>query len=166
MDKGLVWPANCIKYLGINIPLMQYDDLSLFKKNFGITIDEMKAIFNIWSSRSLTLLGKITVLKNLIIPKIIYKVSLLSIFLPDSFVNELNQILFQFIWGSKWEKISRLKLCCDFKEGGANMIDIKCHMLSIKLKWIQKLFDNNYVSTWKYIEKMCLKENLFFCVLR
>ena len=62
-------------------------------------------------SRSLTLLGKITVLKNLIIPKIIYKVSHLPIFLPDNFVNELNQILFRFIWGSKWEKISRLKLC-------------------------------------------------------
>ena len=39
-------------------------------------------------------------------------------------------------------------------------------MLSIKLKWIQKLFDSNYVSTWKYIEKMCFKENLFFCILR
>ena len=39
-------------------------------------------------------------------------------------------------------------------------------MLSIKLKWIQKLFDSNYVSAWKYIEKMCLKENLFFCILR
>ena len=38
-------------------------------------------------------------------------------------------------------------------------------MLSIKLKWIQKLFDSNCVSTWKYIEKMCLKENLFFCIL-
>ena len=37
-------------------------------------------------------------------------------------------------------------------------------MLSIKLKWIQKLFDSNYVSTWKYIEQMCLKENLFFCI--
>ena len=166
MDKELVWPTNSIKYLGINMPLMQYDDLFLSKKNFGTIIDEMKTILNIWSSGSLTLLGKITVLKNLIIPKIIYKVSHLPIFLPDSFVNELNQILFRFIWGSKWEKISRLKLCCNIKEVGANMIDIKCHMLSIKLKWIQKLFDSNYVSAWKYIEKMCLKENLFFCILR
>ena len=33
------------------------------------------------------------------------------------------------------------------------MIDIKCHMLSIKLKRIQKFFDSNYVSTWKCIEK-------------
>ena len=103
---------------------MQYDDLSLFKKNFGTTIDEMKAILNIWSFRSLTLLGKITVLKNLVIPKIIYKVSHLPIY----------QILFRFVWGSKWKKIFRLKLCCNIKEGEANMIDIKCHMLSIKLK--------------------------------
>ena len=80
LDKGLVWPANSIKCLGINIPLMQYDDLSLFKKYFGTTIDEIKAILNIWSSRSLTLLGKITVLKNLINHKMIYEVSHLPIF--------------------------------------------------------------------------------------
>ena len=98
-------------------------------------------------------------------PKIIYKVSHLSIFLPDSFVDELNQILFRFICGSKWEKNYRLKLCCNIKEGGANTIDIKCQMLLIKLKWIQKLFDSNYVSTWKYI-KMCRRENLFFYILR
>ena len=132
----------------------------------GTTLDEIKAVLNICSSRSLTLLGKIIVLKNLIISKKIYKVSHLPIFLPDSFVNELNQILFRFIWDCNWEKISRLKLCCNNKEGEENMIDIKCHMLSIKLKWIQKLFDSNYVSTWKYIEKMCLEENLFFCILR
>ena len=80
---------------------MQYDNLSLLKKNFGTTIDKMKAVLNIWSSRNLTLLGKITVLKNLIISKIMFKVSHLPIFLPDIFVNELNQIIFRFIWGSK-----------------------------------------------------------------
>ena len=68
--------------------------------------------------------------------------------------------------GFKMGKIFRQKLCCNIKKGETNMIDIKCHMLSIKLKWIQKLFDSNCVSTWKYIEKMCLKENLFFCILR
>ena len=70
----------------------------------------MKAILNIWSSRSLTLLGKITVLKKLIIPRIIYEVSHLPIFLPVSFVNELNQILFRFTWGSKWEKNFQIKI--------------------------------------------------------
>ena len=31
LDKELVWRANSIKYLGINMPLIQYDDLSLLK---------------------------------------------------------------------------------------------------------------------------------------
>ena len=30
LNEKLVWPANCIKYLDVNIPLMQYDDLSFF----------------------------------------------------------------------------------------------------------------------------------------
>ena len=32
VEKKLVWPTNCLKCLGNNIPLIQYDDLSLFKK--------------------------------------------------------------------------------------------------------------------------------------
>ena len=31
---------------------------------------------------------------------------------------------------------------------------------------MQKSFDGNYVSTWKRIEKLCLKKNLFFSILR
>ena len=65
------------------------------------------------------------------------------ILLPDSFITDLNQILFRFIWDSRWEKKARLKLCCDDEKGGANMTDIKCHILSLKLKWLRKLVDDN-----------------------
>ena len=36
------------------------------------------------------------------------------------------------------EKITRLKLCYDIEKRGTNMIDIKCHILSLKSKWIRK----------------------------
>ena len=81
----------------------------------------MKSIVNIWSSKKLTLLGKITVLK---IPKLVYKAFNLHAVLPDSIANKINQILCKVIWGSKWEKIGPSQLCRDIEEGGAKMIDM------------------------------------------
>ena len=125
--------AKCVKYLGTNLPVNPFDNLFLFKENFSTTSYENKSIFNIWSSRSLTLLGRITILKILIISKIVYKALHFPIFLPDSFIKDLNQILFRFIWGSRWKNNKIETICCDVKKG-ANMIDIKCRILSLKSK--------------------------------
>ena len=114
----------------------------------------------------MTLLGKITILKTLIIPKIVHKASLLLIYLPEKFVKELNKLMFKFIWGSKWEKISRSKLSCSIEEGGAKMIDIKQYFLALKFRHIGKLFNKDYSASWKIIKNLCLPDNLFFCVLR
>ena len=116
----------------------------------------------------MTLLGKITVLKTLIIPKLIHKASYLPIQLPvpKKFVKQLNRVLFTFIWGSKWEKIGRSQLCCSIEEGGAKMIDVKQYLTAMKLKWTFRIFNENFVADWKTIENICLKENLLFCVLR
>ena len=82
----------------------------------------MQTLLNIWASRGLTLLGKITVLKSLVIPKIVYKATYLSVTLPEIFIKELNRIMHKFIWGSKREKIGRSQLCYDVEKGGDKMI--------------------------------------------
>ena len=45
---------------------------------------------------------------QLFIPKIVYKATYLPVTLPESFIKELNQIMYKFIWGSKWEKLVAL----------------------------------------------------------
>ena len=126
----------------------------------------MQTLLNIWSSHVITLLGKITILKSLVIPKTVYKATYLPVTLPETFIKELNQIMYKFIWGSKWEKIGRSQLCCDVKEGGGKMIDIKQYVLSLRHNFIFKLFDNNYQSSWKSLEHRCIDENVLFCILR
>ena len=56
-----------------------------------------------------------------------FKAANLPMILPDSYIKKINQVLFKFIWGSKWEKIGRSQLCCDIAGEGAEMIDIKHH---------------------------------------
>ena len=38
LSSGLFWPTSIIKYLGVNIPLNKFDELSLFEENFANTI--------------------------------------------------------------------------------------------------------------------------------
>ena len=64
--------------------MSKLDELSLLEENFASIIHDMQSIINLWSAKSLTLLGKITVLNTLINSKIIYKASYLSMHLPEA----------------------------------------------------------------------------------
>ena len=127
LSNGLSWPTSVIKYLGGNIPPNKFDELSLFEENFANAILNLQSTLNLWLVRGLTLLGKIIVSKALVVPKLIQKASYLSIQLSEKFVKQLNQVLYTFIWGSKWEKIGS-QLCCSIEEGGVKMIDVKQHL--------------------------------------
>ena len=68
---GLTWQTNTIKYLGVNIPIIHGDNISFVSKNFLPILNEMKSILNIWISRGLILLGKISIIKSMVIPKLV-----------------------------------------------------------------------------------------------
>ena len=63
-----------IKALGV---YYSYDTKLLHEKNFIERLDSVKKLVNIWSSRGLSVYGKVTVIKSLIIPKFVYILSLL-----------------------------------------------------------------------------------------
>lgn len=163
LDSGLAWPKNSFNYLGIEIPISS--DKNLFDLNFLQIIERTRTILNIWSSRGLSLLGRICILKSLIIPTLIYKVSVIPITLPETFLRQLKRTLFTFIWGSQWERVKRTKLCSNITDGGANMIEIDTYLLALNLKWVTKLFDETYVSPWKNLEIAITNEREFDCWL-
>ena len=68
-------------------------------------LDSVKKLVNIWSSRGLSVYGRVTVIKSLIIPKFVYSLSLLPA--PKEIVQELNRILFKFLWKGT-DKVTRL----------------------------------------------------------
>ena len=152
-SKGPTWPVDSVTYLGITIPVSK-EKKNIFELNFANTVNKIRSILNVWSSRSLSLLGKITIIKSLVVPILIYKISLAPCEIPTKFIQEVNKTIFQFIWGSKWERIARSKLCNDIKNGGANMIDIETFIIALRLNWMIKFLDDAYNSSWKEIERI------------
>ena len=73
---GIKWPDEPIKALGV---YYSYDIKLLHEKNFIERLDNVNKRVNIWSSRGLSIYGKVTItcIKSLIIPKVLYISSLL-----------------------------------------------------------------------------------------
>ena len=88
---GIKWSGEPIKALGV---YYSNDTKLLHENNFIERMDSVKKLVNLWSSRGLTVYGKVTVIKYLIIPKFVYILSLLPA--PKEIVQELNRILFKF----------------------------------------------------------------------
>ena len=106
---GIKWPNEPIKALGLHYT---YNLKLLHEKNFLERLDSVKKLINIWSSRGLSMYGKVTVIKSLIIPKLVYISSVLPT--PKGIIQELNRLLFKFLWKGT-DKVTRLSAINEYE---------------------------------------------------
>ena len=116
---------------------------------------------NSWSKRYLTPLGKITIIKTLLISQFNH----LFISLPNpstEFISNLNSLLYKFLWNDKPDKIRRDIVIKGYGDGGLKRIDINSFIISLKLSWIRRLIQSKSKCN-KIIEKEINKQYLFNC---
>ena len=75
-----------IKILGI---VFDYHIPSRTKANFNFIFKSIQEMLNMWKWRGLTLIGKIEIVKSLIIPKILSKVAVNSV--TDDLIQEIKK---------------------------------------------------------------------------
>ena len=133
VTKDLVWATDTFNLLGIKFSV----DLDLIiSLNYDPILDDVSKSINVWKKRFLTPLGKITVLKTIILSKLNHL--FMSIPNPDqSVINKLQSTFFKFIWDDKPDKIGRKQLCSDYMRGGLCMIDLKNFICSLKCTWMR-----------------------------
>ncbi len=153
-DKGLCWVSEKFNYLGINFSL---NLSSLFDLNYKVKLRKIEQTLNCWKARSLSLIGKVCVIKSLLLPQLLYLFSVLCIKIPESFFKTLNTLFFKFIWSGGNDRVKRDFLCLDYSWGGLRMVNVKCFAQAQKMVWVKYLLDNNYECTWKSIELQFLE---------
>ena len=72
LPTGYHRPPMHFVYLGVTIPIGKCANDLLFNLNFLSVFRKVKTTLNLWSCKGLTLLGKITILKTLVISKLTY----------------------------------------------------------------------------------------------
>ena len=111
--------------------------------NFDEKFAEIKKLMNIWMKRSITPVGRVAILRSLLLSKLIHLWILLPD-PPDTFINNLQKMCFRFVWQDKQDKISRKTVVKSVKNGGLNVPDIKQLIRALKLTWIRRLQNSKH----------------------
>ena len=106
--------------------------------NYEKAIDKMKGVLKVHSKRNLTLIGKVTIIKSLVIPQIVHFLSVLPS--PNkSQTHEIYDILKSFIWEGKRSKLAWPRLTLSYDKGGLNLTDLESFYKSLKISWIKRI---------------------------
>ena len=93
---GVSCHKQAIKILGV----FKSNDMDLaIDLNLKGRIDTIRSVINNWKRRNLTLIGKIVVLKTVIMSQFQYVLS--AIHITEKYIKEINDIMFSFLWNGE-----------------------------------------------------------------
>ena len=131
---GCKWVEQ-IKILGITF---SNNNSNITQVNIYPKIAQIRREIAQWRRRNITPLGKITVIKSLLLSKLIHLLKAL----PNpsrTVLKELERMFFAFLWPGQRDPIKRAKLVQDYSTGGLRMVDIHGFVRSLKLTWLKRL---------------------------
>ena len=140
---GITWTGNPVKCLGI---YLGHNKAKCHELNWNKRVVRIEKLLNQWKQRSLTIEGKILILKTLGLSKLVFPASLLPI--PNIVRTTVKKIMFEFLWGKR-DKIKRSVIINDKQNGGLAMTDLDSFFESIKAAWIPRLM--TIEGKWKHV---------------
>ena len=105
-----------------------------YKLNFGSIEKSLKQLVKGWSCRALTLIGKVQIIKSFALPKVLYRLTLISS--NKEFIKKINT-LFSFVWKGK-DKVQRAVLINQIEKGGLKMPDLNSMISMQKIMCTKK----------------------------
>lgn len=155
------WSPDGFVYLGIKItPKFN----NMYKCNFIPLFDRIKLDFERWKSLPLSWLGRISLLKMNVLPRLLYPIQMIPVLFSHKIIKTLNGWMSSFIWAGRKPRLKMSTLCLPSSKGGLDIPDIRKYQLSAHVRvaadWVQ-----NPLSLWLDIEgsmsKIPLKNLLF-----
>ena len=115
------------------------------QKNFYDKLRGIKSQMRLWSWRGLSLFGKVTIFKSLLLPKVLNISSILPS--PLEFIKAFQTIIYNFLWKGP-DKIARTAVINDFEFGGLKVTDLTTSIVSLRLSRIGRFLSDNFYP-WK-----------------
>ena len=138
-----------LKVLGV---VFANNDQYTYQENFESKLSAIQSVMSTWKMRFITMRGKITLIKALLLPKLTH--ILVSLPNPSTeFMKRLKTALFHFIWGGKVDRLQRLSLCKPYSEGGLEMIEVDVYVDALKATRIRRIIKSSHSWTSLFQEK-------------
>ena len=144
---NMKWPLEPIRYLGIYIG---HDSAKCDTLNFNDKLLQIDNVLKHAEKRTLTLFGKVCIIKSLALLKIIYVATCLSI--PEKVIKEIDQRIFKFLWGKR-DRVKRKSIINNLQSGGLNMVDVRTQFNAIKASWVCRITNAPDDHLWAYLPK-------------
>ena len=153
----LSWGSTQFKLLGI---IFNVDLDKIIGLNYDDRIKQIKHSIKMWRMRFLTPLGKITVIKSLILPKITHLLIALPNPKPETLDN-IDSIFYEYLWNGR-AKIKQSVVVKQYFEGGLKMINLKAFSQALKITWLRRVLQKE--SKWQlFIKRAVAVERVFSC---
>ena len=152
----LKWGGTSFKLLGIQFHV---DLDKMISINFTEKNDRIKNSIKFWDRRELTPIGRITVVKSILLPLLTH----LFMSLPNpniQVLQEINKIFHDFVWGGR-PKIKSSVFIKEFKDGGLKMIDTVSYMKSLKLTWFRRLLIGSDKKCFTFVNNLFNYDKIF-----
>ena len=126
---------------------------AMVTKNYDKCMTSMKKLISIWEKRNLTVLGRVVVIKSLVLPKLSYVAQML----PNpgkEYVKEVDDILYKYTWNNKPDRIKRSQFIQNYENGGVKMPDVESHINALKINWFRRVVQGG--KKWIKLFEMCV----------
>ena len=134
VSYNLQWGNHEFTMLGLNCSINLKEISNI---NYTRTLEKVRNEMGKWKYRYLTSFGRITLIKTMFLSKLTHL--FLSVLAPPTVLQEINSLMFSFLWNNKPDKVKRNTICGDYLNGGLKMINIFNFEKALKLQY-EKLY--------------------------
>ena len=140
--KELNWKNGVINVLGVCV---SNDIQEAVNSNYDSLCTRAEKKLNSWKRRTLSLLGKISIINTLVASMFVYTMTVLPP-IPDKYITRLERMFTTFLWNGHRAKIPMETLMADKKHCGGQLINLKIKDMALKAAWVKIIFSDYQIA--------------------
>lgn len=145
------WSPKGFTYLGISItPSLE----ALYKAYFEPLLKRIRDDLDRWISLPLSMLGRISLLKMNILPRLLYHLQMVPILLNNKTIKKVNSWFSTFIWNKKKPRLKMAKLQMSVEKGGLAVPNVRLYQLAAQLRYVADWINGDSESVWLDLETL------------
>lgn len=139
----MTWCIDPFRYLGVRIYRTRKD---LFERNVVGATTAIQSQMNFWKTLSLAISGRVALVKMVVLPRLLYYFTILSIIISPPFFRKWEGIIRDCVWGMSRHRVSLGKLYLSTDQGRIAVPNFEHYYLASQLQWIARWLSSQYLA--------------------